>query len=70
MTKSDNNWDPTSFGFDLKEESNGITLNFWHVNWPACNAEYRQSSYCWAILLHGLKNYVEKGTIIPFNERE
>lgn len=70
MTKSDDNWNQTSFGFDLDQAKNGVTLKFWHINWPECNDEYRQSSYCWAILLYGLKNYVEKGVIIPFEERE
>ena len=70
MTKSDEDWDPTSFGFDLKEEEVGIRLEFWHKGWPACNDHYRTSSYCWAILLKGLKDYVEKGIIVPFEERE
>ena len=70
MTKSDSDWDPTSFGFDLSQEAGGVQVKFWHVGWPACNAHYRRSSYCWAILLNGLKNYVEKGIIVPFEERE
>lgn len=70
MTKSDDNWNPTSFGFDIEEISNGTIVKFWHKGWPECNDEYRQSSYCWAILLKGLKDYVEKGKIIPFSERE
>lgn len=70
MTKSDEDWTATSFGFDLTEAVGGVQLSFWHVGWPACNAEYRQSSYCWAILLKGLKDYVEKGIIVPFEERE
>lgn len=70
MTKSDSDWDPTSFGFDLEPAEGGTLLKFWHVGWPACNQHFRRSSYCWAILLTGLKNYVEQGTIIPFEERE
>lgn len=70
MTKSDDDWSPTTFGFDLKELKNGTIVNFSHINWPKCNAEFKQSSFCWAILLNGLKNYLEKGVIIPFEERE
>lgn len=70
MTKSDENWNPTTFGFDLKQENNTTIVKFWHKGWPECNDEYRQSSFCWAILLKGLKNYVEKKVIIPFKERE
>ncbi len=70
MTKSDDNWNSTSFGFDLFPKEKFIVVKFSHKGWPHCNDEYRQSSYCWAILLNGLKNYVEKGVIIPFEDRE
>jgi len=70
MTKSDPDWEPTSFGFDLEVITDGVQLKFWHTGWPECNHHYRRSSFCWAILLSGLKNYIEKGTIIPFDERE
>lgn len=70
MTRSDEDWDPTSFGFDLEAGAGGVQLKFWHKDWPACNHHYRRSSYCWAILLQGLKNYVEKGIIVPFEDRE
>ncbi len=70
MTKSDEDWDPTSFGFDLKAAETSIRVEFWHTGWPSCNDHYRRSSYCWAILLKGLKDYVEKGIIVPFEERE
>lgn len=70
MTKSDSDWDPTTFGFDIDEVNGNVQLKFWHVGWPACNVHYRRSSFCWAILLNGLKNYIEKGTVVPFEERE
>ncbi|WP_394748981.1 SRPBCC family protein [Spongiimicrobium salis] len=69
MTKSDADWNATSFGFDIEEAREGIQLKFKHTNWKKCNAEFRQSSFCWALLLNGLKNYLEKGEIIPFQER-
>ena len=70
MTKSDEDWKNTSFGFDLEETAGGIQLKFWHIGWPECNHHFRRSSFCWAILLFNLKNYVEKGTIVPFEDRE
>ena len=71
MTISNEDWNPTSFGFDIEEiTTNKVQLHFWHTNWQHCNAEFKQSSFCWAILLNGLKNYVEKRIIIPFEERE
>lgn len=69
MTKSDKDWDPTTFGFDLEEKDNSTYLRFSHVNWPEQNDHFKHSSFCWALLLNSLKNYIEKGTIIPFEER-
>ncbi|WP_296699008.1 SRPBCC domain-containing protein [Algoriphagus sp.] len=70
MTDSDEDWNPTSFGFDLSNDGGKTKVNFWHTGWPACNDHFKRSSFCWAILLQGLKNYLEKGIIIPFEERE
>lgn len=69
MTKSDEDWNHTSFGFDLEAKEDHVHLKFWHSGWPNCNAHFRHSSYCWAILLHGLKSYVERGIVVPFEER-
>ena len=69
MTKSDHDWDPTTFGFDLSEKNGQTYVDFWHKDWPVCNDHFKFSSFCWAILLKGLKDYVEKGVIIPFEER-
>ena len=69
MVESDPDWDPTTFGFDLKEHDDKVHLQFWHRGWPECNTHFRRSSFCWAPLLTGLKNYIEKGLIIPFEER-
>jgi uncharacterized protein YndB with AHSA1/START domain len=69
MTKSDNDWNPTTFGFDLIQNEGTTWVHFTHKNWPEENNHFKHSSYCWALLLNGLKNYVEKGIIIPFEER-
>lgn len=69
ITKADKDWNPTTFGFDLETKENGTYLKFSHVNWPENNDHLKHSSFCWAMLLNGLKNYVEKGVIIPFEER-
>lgn len=70
MTNADEDWTPTSLGFDLSQEGQRVKLSFWHVGWPACNEHYKRSSFCWAMLLNDLKNYVEKGVIVPFEDRE
>lgn len=69
MTTSDEDWKHTSFGFDLEEDEKGTKVTFQHIDWPRCNTHFKTASYCWAILLKDLKNYVEKGTVVPFEER-
>jgi uncharacterized protein YndB with AHSA1/START domain len=69
ITVSDEDWQPTSFGFDLSPTQNGTLVNFIHKDWAYENDHFKIASFCWAILLNGLKNYVEKGTIIPFDQR-
>ena len=69
MTKTDEDWRPTSFGFDLEEAKSGTLVKFSHTNWKECNPHFKHTSFCWAILLNGLKQYVEKGIILPFEKR-
>lgn len=69
MTKSDKDWNPTTFCFDLKETNQGTLLEFSHVNWQEANHHFKHSSFCWAMLLNGLKKYLENGIVIPFEER-
>lgn len=70
MTDCYEGWEDTAFGFDLEDVDNGVIVKFHHVGWKECNHHFRRSSYCWAILLNSLKNYIENGVIIPFEERE
>lgn len=69
MIDADEDWNPTTFGFDLRPEGEGVWLEFWHKGWPSVNHHFRRSSHCWAMLLLGLKEYVEDGKIIPFENR-
>lgn len=70
MTRADEDWTPTAFGFDFMKVEGGTRIQFWHKGWPECNHHFRRSSWCWAMLLNGLKNYVEKGIVVPFEDRE
>lgn len=70
MTKADEDWDPTSFEFVLEKIDNGTWVKFAHRGWESNNDHFRRSSFCWAMLLNGLKNYVEEGIVVPFEERE
>jgi len=69
MTDADKDWDPTTFGFDLRPADNGVWVEFWHKEWAQVNHHFRRSSHCWALLLVGLKKYIEEGMIIPFVDR-
>ncbi len=69
MTKSDPDWDPTRFTFALEADRDGTWLCFDHMAWPDRNRHFRYSSYCWAMLLQSLKEYLEDGKIIPFEKR-
>lgn len=69
MTKADPDWEPTSFGFNLEQIDKGVQVRFFHIDWPECNHHFRHSSFSWALLLNGLKNYVENHIIIPFEDR-
>ena len=69
MTKSDKDWNTTTFGFDLEEKENSTLVKFSHINWQEANHHFKHASFCWAMLLNGLKNYLEKGVIIPFENR-
>ena len=69
MTQSDKDWDPTTFGFDLEAKDGGTYVRFSHKDWLETNEHFKVASFCWAMLLHGLKNYLEKGAVIPFEER-
>ena len=69
MTKSDPDWSPTSFGFELEQRPEGCLVRFFHLDWNELNNHYKTASFCWAILLNGLKDYVESGKVIPFENR-
>lgn len=70
MTQSDGDWNPTTIEFELDDLGDKMSVRFSHRNWPELNDHFKYSSFCWAILLNGLKNYIEKGEIIPFDKRE
>lgn len=69
LTDASSDWIPTTFGITLEAHDNKTLFKFSHTNWPENNHEFRNSSFCWAQLLQGLKNYIEKGIVIPFEQR-
>jgi hypothetical protein len=69
MTTADKDWLGTQFGYKLTAQQDKFIFHFYHKGWRSANHHFKHSSYCWALLLSGMKNYIEKGIIVPFTER-
>ncbi len=69
MIKADKDLDSTSFGFNLESKNDKVVVNFYHKDWQQVNDHFKIASFCWALLLNGLKNYVEGGIVVGFEER-
>jgi uncharacterized protein YndB with AHSA1/START domain len=69
MTKAMDDWKPTRVGFRLREEKDNTIVSFFHEGWEEASEHFAITTYCWGQLLAGLKNYVEKNVVIPFELR-
>jgi len=69
MTQSDADWDGTILDFLLLEENDLVHLQFAHLGWKETNLHFRRTSYCWAMYLRLLKRFIEKGEVVPFDQR-
>lgn len=69
MTRAMDDWMETEVGFRLTLEGSGTAIWFFHTGWKELSDHYSISNFCWGQLLNGMKNYLEKGTVIPFPER-
>ena len=69
MTQTMEDWSGTQVGFKLQQDEKSCTVRFFHSNWGAKSEHFAVSSFCWARLLNGLKDFVEHGTIVPFERR-
>lgn len=69
VTDASPDWLDTEFGFKLSERGHLTYVEFYHTHWRQVNAHFRIASFCWAMLLKGLKDYVESGIVIPFEKR-
>lgn len=70
MTQAMDDWMGTQVGIRLSTAGKDTLVDFFHEGWREPNDHFRISSFCWGTLLTGLKNYVEKGIIVPFEKRQ
>jgi uncharacterized protein YndB with AHSA1/START domain len=69
MTQAKADWMPTQVGFTLNEKDGATTVHFFHSGWKKANEHFAITNFCWGQLLQGLKDYVETGAIVPFENR-
>ena len=69
MTQAMDDWMGTEVGFVLENKTDHTQVTFFHKNWKEASEHFGIATFCWGQLLNGLKNYVEKGIIIPHSER-
>jgi uncharacterized protein YndB with AHSA1/START domain len=69
MGKSDRDWQGTRVGFDLGGEGGTTYVRFRHAGWPEQNMHYRTSVFCWAMYLRLLRLSLERGEVVPYDQR-
>jgi uncharacterized protein YndB with AHSA1/START domain len=69
ITSADDDWTGTKIGFALQESDGETQARFHHTGWPQSNDHYRISCYCWAMYLRLLKRNVERGEVVPYEQR-
>ena len=71
MTVADADWLGTRVGFRLSPgaEAGTTQVEFRHLGWPERNAHYRISCFCWAMYLRLLRRYLERGEVVPYDNR-
>jgi len=69
MTQATDEWMGTEIGFALDSKSEFTQVTFFHKGWREASEHFGITTFCWGQLLNGLKNYVEKGIIVPHHLR-
>ncbi len=69
ITRADGHWLGTRVGFQFEAKGLAAEVRFHHTGWPADTEHYRVSSYCWAMYLRILRRYLERGELIPYEQR-
>jgi len=69
LIAAEEDWQDTRVGFHLEENNGTTNVRFHHKGWPESNDHYRVSCYCWSMYLRLLKRYVERGEVVPYEDR-
>ena len=69
LTNAHADWRGTRVGFILEEQYGITQVRFHHSGWPEENDHYQVSCYCWAMYLRLLKQHLEYGKFVPYEER-
>ena len=69
MVEAMDDWKGTRVAFELKGDGGATDVVFRHTNWPVANEHFQISSFCWAMYLRLLKQYVEHGEVVPYDKR-
>ncbi len=69
LVEAHDDWRGTRVGFVLDEDEGITRVRFHHAGWRGPNEHYRVSCFCWAMYLRLLKRYVERGEVVPHEER-
>lgn len=69
MIVADDDWQDTKLRFSIIERDHACILRFEHRSWGDINDHFRRTSYCWALYLRCLKDYIERSVILSYNKR-
>lgn len=69
MNHATDDWIGTKLNFTILPKDNYFILRLEHTGWRETSDHYRRTSYCWALYLKCLKDYVENDIIKPYEMR-
>jgi len=69
FTNADEDWTGTVLRIELSSNGEETFVSLSHLGWRDRNDHFKRSSYCWAMYLKCLQDYLEKGIITPYDKR-
>jgi uncharacterized protein YndB with AHSA1/START domain len=67
--RADNDSMGTRVGFRLERRGDVTWVQFHHTGWPSANEHHRISCHCWAMYLRLLRQWLERGEFVPYENR-